>query len=98
MRAFREVHMTNVSGINPTQGPLPIEPGLTPKTAGPAVSSSPTSDTVEISQQARIAAKLASLPEVRTDLVAQVKAEIEAGTYDTQEKLDIAISRMLNEL
>lgn len=71
---------------------------MTPKTAGPAVSSSPTSDTVEISQQARIAAKLASLPEVRTDLVAQVKAEIEAGTYDTQEKLDIAISRMLNEL
>ena len=90
--------MSNVSSINPTEGPRPIQPASTPKTAAPVAATPQASDTVEISQQARIAAKLAALPDVRADLIASVKAQIEAGTYDTQEKLDIAIDRMLNEL
>jgi negative regulator of flagellin synthesis FlgM len=98
VRAFREEYMSNVSGINSTQSPRPIQPASTPKTAGPIASTSQTSDTVEISQQARVAAKLASLPEVRSDLVSRVKGEIQAGTYDTQDKLNTAIDRMLNEM
>ncbi|MDO4571496.1 MAG: hypothetical protein Q4D38_14015 [Planctomycetia bacterium] len=33
---------------------------------------------------------------VRIDLVARIQKEIAAGTYDTDEKLEIALERMLN--
>lgn len=41
--------------------------------------------------------KAKSLPAVREELVARVKAEIDAGTYETPEKLDIAIERLIDE-
>ncbi len=37
-------------------------------------------------------------PSVRYDLVARVRREIAAGTYDTPEKLEIALSRMIERL
>ena len=37
-------------------------------------------------------------PFVRYELVARVRREIAAGTYDTPEKLDIALSRMMERL
>jgi len=36
----------------------------------------------------------ASEPSIRYDLVARVRREIEAGTYDTAEKLETALSRL----
>lgn len=36
--------------------------------------------------------------DVRIDKVSQVKAQIEAGTYETDEKLDIAAGRLLEDL
>ena len=38
------------------------------------------------------------LPEVRTDLVRRIRAEIEAGTYETEERLNVAVERMLKDL
>ena len=35
---------------------------------------------------------------IRFDLVNRVKAEIAAGTYDTPEKMDIALERMANRI
>ena len=35
---------------------------------------------------------------VREELVARVRSEIRAGTYDTDEKFEIALSRMLSGL
>jgi hypothetical protein len=37
-------------------------------------------------------------PDIRHDLVARVRQEIAAGEYDTPEKLDRALDRLLNEL
>ena len=34
-------------------------------------------------------------PSIRYDLVARVRREIEAGTYETEEKLQAALSRLL---
>jgi hypothetical protein len=34
-------------------------------------------------------------PTIRHELVARVRREIEAGTYETPEKLDAALARML---
>ena len=55
------------------------------------------SDIVEISEVAKLAAKLREIPEIRTDLVEQVKAEIAAGTYETPERVDIAVERLMEE-
>ncbi|MDO4551439.1 MAG: flagellar biosynthesis anti-sigma factor FlgM [Planctomycetia bacterium] len=60
-------------------------------------------DTVEISQnktsQASNISSTASGSEgIRLELVNRVRAEILAGTYDTEEKMDIALSRLLDEL
>jgi negative regulator of flagellin synthesis FlgM len=35
---------------------------------------------------------------IRADLVARVRREIAAGTYDTPEKLDAALERLLDRL
>jgi hypothetical protein len=37
-------------------------------------------------------------PEVRADLVARVRREIAAGTYETPEKWDLALERLLRRL
>ena len=37
----------------------------------------------------------AANPAIRYDLVARVRREIEAGTYETTEKLEAALSRLL---
>lgn len=36
--------------------------------------------------------------DIRVDLVRRVRAEIVAGTYDTPEKLEIALGRLLERL
>lgn len=40
----------------------------------------------------------AAVPRLRWDLVVRVRREIEAGTYDTPEKWDIALSRLQEDL
>ena len=55
-------------------------------------------DSVEVSEAARLLAKLAELPDVRQDLVDRVKAEIEAGSYETTKKLETAIESLAEDL
>ncbi len=55
-------------------------------------------DRVEISEVARWKAKLAEIPAVRETLVEAIRAEIEAGTYETDEKIRIAAERLLADL
>jgi negative regulator of flagellin synthesis FlgM len=56
------------------------------------------SDIVELSAAAQLVAKVHELPDVRTELVDRVKAEIAAGTYETPERMEIAVSRLMDEL
>lgn len=55
-------------------------------------------DQLDISPEADFVAQARDLPEIREDRVAQIRAQIEAGTYETPEKLDIALSRLLDEI
>lgn len=54
-------------------------------------------DTVDLSGRARLLDALRSQPDYRPDVVERVKAEIEQGTYLTDEKLDKAIDALLND-
>jgi negative regulator of flagellin synthesis FlgM len=60
--------------------------------------SSDVTDTVEISDLASLRAKYSQLPEIRQDLVDQVRNEIASGTYETPEKLDQAIESLIEDL
>lgn len=42
--------------------------------------------------------KSTSSGSIRFDLVNRIKAEIAAGTYDTPDKMDIAVDRMIGQL
>ena len=54
-------------------------------------------DQVELSDQAVLLSRLRELPPVRQGLIDQVRSAIERGEYDTPEKLDAALEKMLNE-
>jgi negative regulator of flagellin synthesis FlgM len=90
--------MVNISGVRPAGGAGGVEPVGKMAQAVPSSPSHGVSDVVEISLAAQLAAKLQDIPPVRADLVAQVKKEIATGTYETPQKLDVAIDRLLTDL
>ena len=54
-------------------------------------------DRVELSEHARFLDVLRRLPEVRLDRISELRQSIAAGEYDTDEKLDHALDRLLTE-
>ena len=89
-----------VHGIGPVQGSSPIS------ASRPAAEVQRTSETkpiasrdeVEISSGGKMLENLHQSPDVRAERLAQIKAAIEAGEYETPEKLEAALSRMLSEI
>lgn len=67
----------------------------------PAVDSRVQFDTVDqldISHEADFASQVKDIPDIRADRVAQIKAQIADGTYLTDDKLDLALERLLDEI
>ena len=58
----------------------------------------PLTDRVELSGVADFLNTLKAGGDFRADKVAEVKSQIEAGTYDTDDKLDAAADKLLDEL
>lgn len=92
--------MSSINGVNGSH-PLNVPTGSVVR-SGAAASATPggarlTSDTVELSGVNHFLSLLKS-NDVRADKVAAVKAAIEAGTYETPDKLDAAVDRLLDEL
>jgi len=89
--------MTNIHGIQPPVGPQPIDAPEAAVTKAPEVQPADVADVVEISDVARLAARLQEVPEVRAELVQRVKDEIAAGTYETSERIEITVDRLMEE-
>lgn len=62
-----------------------------------ATSKSSVTDRVELSGVGHLMKALKS-NDIRTDKVAEIRAQIEAGTYEDDKKLDVAVDRLLDEL
>ena len=45
-----------------------------------------------------VLSKIASLPEIRKDKVLDVREQLTSGKYDLNERLDIALDRVLEDL
>ena len=55
-------------------------------------------DRVEISDVARFTLQTKNLPDVRSDRVAEAKAKIASGYYDSPQVLEETVSKLLGEL
>jgi len=89
----------DVNGINsvgrayPVSQPKPVNP-LPPATNTQA----PTPrDEVEISSAGKMLDNLSRASSLREERIAQIKAAIADGTYDTPEKLELALDRLLQQ-
>ncbi|RPI79026.1 MAG: flagellar biosynthesis anti-sigma factor FlgM [Planctomycetaceae bacterium] len=73
-------------------------PVSAPQSAAPAGGVAPQHDEVEISSAARQLDSAGPAAGVREQRLDQIKAAIAAGTYETPEKLQMAVDRMLQQL
>ena len=55
-------------------------------------------DEVQISDAGRLIEQTSQVPDIRWDRVNQIRAQIAEGTYETDNKMQIAIGRLLDEI
>lgn len=82
-------------------GPQPVNAPHRPVAATATKSSSTYAagvDQLDISREADLASRIRDIPEIRSERVAAIRSAIEAGTYETSDKLEIAVGRLLDEL
>jgi negative regulator of flagellin synthesis FlgM len=89
-----------VFGAGGMQGPQPIYPRLAAFSveSGQTVHAGAPRDQVEISPLGQMLDGISRLPEIRHERVEEVRQKIAAGVYETPEKLEIALDRLLDEL
>ena len=92
------VHMNPINNVG-ANSPLakitatPVQKEVpAPETARPSLA-----DRVELSGATGILGALKN-NDIRADKVAAIKAQIEAGTYEDEKKLDVAVDRLLEDL
>ncbi len=91
---YRVSTTTGPSSVQRTQAKKPAEEAQTQQSSGPV-------DQLDLSSTAAAnrmenTTPIAGGGEIRVDRVAEIRRQIADGTYETPEKLDIALSRMLD--
>jgi negative regulator of flagellin synthesis FlgM len=86
--------LSSASPMSPINRP-DSTPGL--EKSQPAGPTSPK-DEVEISAVGKMLDDASRTPGIREQRLAEIKAAIEAGTYETPEKLELALNRMVEQL
>ena len=94
-RADMEV---NGPGSIPSTSPIRTPAPATPSPGKVVQKPATTTDNIEISAAGQMLDKLQQSPEVRAERLAQIKAAIDAGEYETPAKLEAALERMINEI
>ncbi len=91
-----------MSSINGVSGNLPVHMVVNQTTQRPAAAEpaghSPLVDKLELSGVSHLLNSLKANSDVRTEKVAAIKAQIEAGTYEDDAKLNVAIDRLLDDI
>ena len=89
-----------IYGAGGTQGPQPIYPRLAAYSldSGQTVHAGSPRDHVEISPLGQMLDGIGRLPEIRHEKVDEIRRQISAGSYESAEKLEVAVDRLLAEL
>lgn len=85
---------THLHGAQPLNAPHAV------RASQPAVRSEAVSpsDSLEISDAGRLAEQMSQIPDIRQDRVNSIRAQIAAGTYETDAKMNVALDRLLDEI
>ena len=98
---YQERADMDVNGIGPVSGSQPVRKVAQPATPPPAPEARPTSPTDELeltSVNSAAPSQVDLKAEFQSQRIAQIQQQIADGTYETPEKLDIAVDRMLESL
>lgn len=89
-----------IYGPGGAQGPQPIYPRLAAWSVetGQSVQAGVPRDQVEISPLGQMLDGISRLPEIRHERVEEVRRQIAEGTYETPDKIELALDRLLDEL
>ncbi|MGE0605839.1 MAG: flagellar biosynthesis anti-sigma factor FlgM [Pirellulales bacterium] len=91
----------SIHGPIGVHGPQAITAPHTQRVNSPASSSSAGvsfRDDVQISDTAQLISRIHDLPEIRADRVNQIRSALANGTYLSDDKLDVALDRLLAEI
>jgi len=89
-----------VYGPTHLHGAQPINAPHLSRVSQPARPDSASSiqDELRLSSEAQLIDRLRELPDVRQARIDQIRAQIAQGTYETDEKLAVAVGRLLDEI
>ncbi len=89
-----------IHGPTNVHGPQPINAPHRAQVPQPSAQRSQLTgaDQLDISREADMVSRVREIPDIRADRVAEIRAAIESGEYETDEKLDIAVGRLLDEI
>jgi len=85
---------SNLHGAQAIQGPQRVK-GPAPQQPTDSIHGA---DQLDISPEADMISRIRDVPEIRADRVAEIRAQIADGVYATDEKLEIAVGRLFDEL
>jgi len=91
MHIYGPSQLHGPQAIGAPHGPRAAQPLSRPEAAQIA-------DEVDISEAARLVEQVQQLPDIREDRVEAVRRQIAAGTYETTDKLNAAVERLLDEI
>ncbi len=92
--------MTDIASLGRSQAAAYTAPAAsTPReVSNPTAAPKREGDAVQFSSAAQYLSKLGETPQVREELIASVRASIAQGNYESEEKLDIAVDRLIDDL
>ena len=91
MHIYGPAHLHGAQPISPPHNSRISKPSA-PNQAGQI------QDELDISDAAQLVEQAKGVPEIRHDVVDRIRGQIAEGTYETEDKLDIALDRLLDEI
>jgi hypothetical protein len=87
-----------IGPTSPLGGTSPIDPSNNIRPIDPKDSLPPIQDKVEVSEAARLSSEALAIEPLRMDKIQDLKMQIQAGTFDTTERLERALQKFLETL
>lgn len=98
MQIYGSTHVHGPQGIGAPHANRATQPAQRPAAANQAdsVEISPEAQAAQVAEQ--LSAKIAELPDIRQDRVNELRAKIAAGAYETDDRINGALERLLDEI
>ncbi len=90
--------MTQINRIYGNNGLNMVRPDQRPDGTNGQAGRVRPEDQVEISDAAQMLSRMAQDTDIRTDKIASVRQAIADGTYETPDKIDVVVNRILQEI